>query len=41
MSSVELEALEIPLSEEEVLAALSSLSGNKAPGPNGFTMAFC
>ena len=32
--------MEIPFSEEEVLATLSSLSGDKTPGPNGFSMAF-
>ncbi|RVW48866.1 hypothetical protein CK203_109005 [Vitis vinifera] len=32
LPSVDSEALEIPFSEEEVLAALSSLSGDKAPG---------
>ena len=32
--------MEIPFSKEEVLATLSSLSGDKTPGPNGFSMAF-
>lgn len=40
LPSVESETLKIPFSEEEVLAALSRLSGDKAPGPNGFTTAF-
>ena len=34
------EALETPFSEEEVLVALSNLSGDKAPGPDGFSLAF-
>ena len=33
--------LEAPFSEEEVFGALSDLNGDKAPGPDGFTMAFC
>ena len=32
--------LEAPFSEEEVLFALSARSGDKAPDPNGFSMAF-
>ena len=40
LPSVDSEALEIPFSKEEVLAALSSLSGDKAPGSDCFTMAF-
>lgn len=32
--------LEQPFSEEEVLVALRSLSGDKAPGPDGFSLAF-
>ncbi|RVW35511.1 hypothetical protein CK203_031736 [Vitis vinifera] len=40
LSSVESEALETSFLEEEVLAALSSLSGDKALGPDGFTIAF-
>ena len=32
--------LEAPFSEEEVFGALSDLNGDKAPGPNGFLMAF-
>ena len=38
--SLEAQALEVPFTEEEVLAALSCLNGDKAPGPNGFSMAF-
>ena len=33
-------SLEESFSEEEVFEALSSLSGDKAPSPDGFTMAF-
>ncbi|RVW92901.1 Transposon TX1 uncharacterized 149 kDa protein [Vitis vinifera] len=40
LASSEAEGLEIPFSEEEVFAALSDLGKDKAPGPNGFTMAF-
>ena len=32
--------LEAPFSEEEVFGALSDLNRHKAPGPDGFTMAF-
>ena len=40
LPNVDLEALEIPFSKEEVLAALSSLSGDKVIGLDGFFMAF-
>ncbi|RVW43937.1 Retrovirus-related Pol polyprotein from type-1 retrotransposable element R2 [Vitis vinifera] len=33
-------SLEVSFSEEEIFAALSSFCGDKAPGPDGFTMAF-
>ncbi|RVW81060.1 Transposon TX1 uncharacterized 149 kDa protein [Vitis vinifera] len=33
-------SLEVVFSEEEIYAALSSCCGDKAPGPDGFTMAF-
>ena len=33
-------SLEVEFSEEEIFAALSSCCGDKAPGPDGFTMAF-
>ena len=33
-------ALELPFSEEEVLASLSNLNGDKASGPDGFSLAF-
>ena len=36
----EVERLELPFSEEEVFAALSDLGKDKAPGPDGYTMAF-
>ena len=32
--------LEEIFTEEKILAAISGLSGNKAPGPNGFPLAF-
>ena len=40
LASNEAEGLEIPLSEGEVFSTLSDLGKDKAPGPNGFTMAF-
>ena len=33
-------ALEVPFSEDEVFSAFSSLGGDKAPSPEGFTLAF-
>ena len=33
-------ALEVPFTEEEVYGALLGCSGDKAPGPDGFSMAF-
>ncbi|KAJ9701691.1 hypothetical protein PVL29_006878 [Vitis rotundifolia] len=36
----EAEALELPFTEEEIHLALMEMNGNKAPGPDGFTMAF-
>lgn len=32
--------LERPFEEEEVLKALGEMCGDKAPGPDGFTIAF-
>ena len=32
--------LELPFSESEVHAALMDMNGDKAPGPDGFTLAF-
>ena len=40
LDSSEAEGLENPFSEEEVFATLSDLGKEKAPGPDGFTMAF-
>ncbi|RVW19879.1 hypothetical protein CK203_110843 [Vitis vinifera] len=40
ISQQEVESLEIPFSENEIHSALMEMSGDKAPGPNGFTMAF-
>ncbi|RVW44349.1 LINE-1 reverse transcriptase-like [Vitis vinifera] len=40
LDSSEAERLELTFSKEEVFAALSNLGKDKAPGPNGFTMAF-
>uniref|UniRef100_A0A5B7BIZ0 Reverse transcriptase domain-containing protein n=1 Tax=Davidia involucrata TaxID=16924 RepID=A0A5B7BIZ0_DAVIN len=36
----DVEGLEGPFSEEEVVAGLNSCEGDKAPGPDGFSMAF-
>ena len=33
-------SLEVMFSEEEIFVALSSFCGDKAPGPDGFTMVF-
>ena len=32
--------LELPFSKAEVQAALMDMNGDKAPGPDGFTLAF-
>ena len=40
LDSSEAEGLEIPFTEGEVFVALSDLGKDKAPGPDGFTMAF-
>ncbi|RVW67586.1 hypothetical protein CK203_063027, partial [Vitis vinifera] len=40
ISQQEAESLEIPFSENEIHSALMEMSGDKAPGPDGFTMAF-
>ena len=32
--------LDRPFEEEEVLGVINDFNGNKAPGPNGFSMAF-
>ncbi|RVW72046.1 Transposon TX1 uncharacterized 149 kDa protein [Vitis vinifera] len=36
----EAEALEVPFTEEEIFSALMDMNGDKALGPDGFTMAF-
>ena len=40
LSPADSAALEVPFSEKEVFTALSSLCGDKALGPDGFTLAF-
>ena len=40
ISQQEAENLEIPFVETEVHSALMEMNGDKAPGPNGFTVAF-
>ena len=40
LSHQEAENLEIPFSEEEIHSTLMVMNGDKAPGPNSFTMAF-
>ena len=40
ISQQEAELLELPFSESEVHAALMDMNGDKAPGPDGFTLAF-
>ena len=40
LDNSEVEGLENPFLEEEVFAALSDLGKDRAPGPDGFTMAF-
>ena len=40
LDSVEVGLLEEAFSEEEVQTVVSSLNGDKAPGPDGFTLAF-
>ncbi|XP_059633982.1 uncharacterized protein LOC132276536 [Cornus florida] len=40
ISRMERDGLELPFTEEEVLKALSSYNGDKAPGPDRFTMRF-
>ncbi|RVW53840.1 LINE-1 reverse transcriptase-like [Vitis vinifera] len=40
ISLSEAEALEFPFSEAEIYAALMRMNGDKAPGPDGFTVAF-
>ncbi|RVW65713.1 LINE-1 retrotransposable element ORF2 protein [Vitis vinifera] len=40
ISHAEAEGLEQPFTEEEIHAALMGMNGDKAPGPDGFTVAF-
>ena len=40
ISQQEAELLELPFSESTVHAALMDMNGDKAPGPDGFTVAF-
>ena len=40
ISRQEAESLEIPFAEIEIYSALMEMSGDKAPGPDGFTIAF-
>ncbi|RVW23944.1 LINE-1 retrotransposable element ORF2 protein [Vitis vinifera] len=40
LNQQEAENLEYPFSEEEIHSALMEMNGDKAPGPDGFTMAF-
>ena len=40
ISQQEAETLERPFSEDEIYVALMEMNGDKAPGPDGFTMAF-
>ena len=40
MNALEAVSLEAPFTEEEVHGALADLNGDKAPGPDGFTVAF-
>ena len=40
ISRQEAESLEIPFTENEIYSALMEMNGDKAPGPNGFTVAF-
>ena len=40
ISQQEADTLELPFMEEEVHSALMDMNGDKAPGPDGFTMAF-
>ncbi|RVX01772.1 LINE-1 reverse transcriptase-like [Vitis vinifera] len=40
ISLSEADALELPFTEAEIYAALMGMNGDKAPGPDGFTVAF-
>ena len=40
LQNLDVDALEVPFMEDEVHGALVGCSGDKALGPDGFTMAF-
>ena len=40
LSPEEAGSLEVPFREEEIFTAINEMDGDKAPGPNGFSMAF-
>ena len=40
LNAMEAVSLEVPFTEEEVYGALAELNGDKAPEPDGFTVAF-
>ena len=40
LNSEEVGSLEVPFREEEVFIALNEMDGDKASGPDGFTLAF-
>ena len=40
LNDLEASSLEVPFTEEEVHVALADMNGDKAPGPDGFTVAF-
>ena len=40
ISQSEVEVLELPFSKSEIHATLMEMNGDKAPGPDGFTVAF-
>ena len=40
ISQQEADSLELPFMEEEVHSALMDMNGDKAPGPDGFSVAF-
>ena len=40
INEVEAERLETPFTVDKVFTTLSNLNGDKAPGPDGYTLAF-
>ena len=40
LNSSEADGLEVPFTEEEIHSALLDMNGDKAPRPDGFTVAF-